>query len=82
MVDSQAGMLVTKMLPTDISISLHVEYMKNKSQKDYLAALKLTYKLSARGCDYVTRPLPHIAHKAHSLTMAHSACIADTSDAQ
>ncbi|MFT5632493.1 MAG: hypothetical protein ACI9SQ_000199 [Rubritalea sp.] len=40
MVDPNAGKLVSKMLPKDIPISLHIEYMKGNDQKQLIAAMK------------------------------------------
>ena len=40
MVDPKAGKLVSKMLPKEIPISLHVEYMKGKSQQQLIEAMK------------------------------------------
>lgn len=40
MVDKKAGNLVSKMLPKDIPISLHVEYMKGKSNQQMIETMK------------------------------------------
>jgi hypothetical protein len=39
MVDKKAGKLVSKMLPKEIPISLHVEYMKGKSNQQMIEAM-------------------------------------------